>query len=123
MFSINVELPSTFFTLQRFGPSPSPNFKAVIQVGPITMITLNIKLENCFHVQHVVKIKSYMCMKNVMLSIGENTKKAQQNISFCSMLYFSNLSNNNANQAFFNFNPIAFQKSLNLHIVLFYLVM
>ena len=26
-FSINVELTSTFFTLQRFGPSPSPNFK------------------------------------------------------------------------------------------------
>ena len=24
---INVELTSTFFTLQRFGPSPSPNFK------------------------------------------------------------------------------------------------
>ena len=27
IFSINVELTSTFFTLQRFGPSPSPNFK------------------------------------------------------------------------------------------------
>ena len=26
-FSINVELASTLFTLQRFGPSPSPNFK------------------------------------------------------------------------------------------------
>ena len=25
--SINVELTSTFLTLQRFGPSPSPNFK------------------------------------------------------------------------------------------------
>ena len=27
IFSINVELTSTFFTLQRFGPSSSPNFK------------------------------------------------------------------------------------------------
>ena len=27
IFSINVELTSTFFALQRFGPSPSPNFK------------------------------------------------------------------------------------------------
>ena len=27
IFSINVELTSTFFTLQRFGPAPSPNFK------------------------------------------------------------------------------------------------
>ena len=26
IFSINVELTSTFFTLQRFGPSPSPSF-------------------------------------------------------------------------------------------------
>jgi len=25
IFSINVELTSTFFTLQRFGPSPSPS--------------------------------------------------------------------------------------------------
>ena len=28
IFSINVELTSTFFTLQRFGPSPSLNFKS-----------------------------------------------------------------------------------------------
>ena len=27
IFLINVELKSTFFNLQRFGPSPSPNFK------------------------------------------------------------------------------------------------
>ena len=27
IFSINVELTSTFFTLHRFGPSSSPNFK------------------------------------------------------------------------------------------------
>ena len=27
IFSINVELTSTFLTVQRFGPSPSPNFK------------------------------------------------------------------------------------------------
>ena len=27
---INVELTSTFFTLQRFGPSPSPNFKILV---------------------------------------------------------------------------------------------
>ena len=27
IFSINVELSSTLFTLQRFGPSPSPNLK------------------------------------------------------------------------------------------------
>jgi len=26
IFSINVELTSTFFTLQRFGPLPLPNF-------------------------------------------------------------------------------------------------
>ena len=32
IFSINVELTSTFFTLQRFGPSPSPNFKTVFFV-------------------------------------------------------------------------------------------
>ena len=31
MFSKNVELKSTFFTLQRFGPSPSPNFKYIRQ--------------------------------------------------------------------------------------------
>ena len=30
IFLINVELASTLFTLQRFGPSPSPNFKAFI---------------------------------------------------------------------------------------------
>ena len=30
IFSINVELTSTFFSLQRFGPSPSPNFKAFL---------------------------------------------------------------------------------------------
>ena len=29
IFSINVELTSTFFTLQRFGPSPSPNLKYI----------------------------------------------------------------------------------------------
>ena len=29
IFSVNVELTSTFFTLQRFGPSPSPNFKQI----------------------------------------------------------------------------------------------
>ena len=28
IFSINVKLTSTFFTLPRFGPSPSPNFKS-----------------------------------------------------------------------------------------------
>ena len=27
IFSINVELTSTFFTLQRLGPSPSPSLK------------------------------------------------------------------------------------------------
>ena len=30
IFSINVELTSTFFSLPRFGPSPSPNFKSLI---------------------------------------------------------------------------------------------
>ena len=29
IFSINVELTSTFYTLQRFGPSTSPNFKSL----------------------------------------------------------------------------------------------
>ena len=32
IFSINVELTSTLFTLQRFGPSPSPNFKYICDV-------------------------------------------------------------------------------------------
>ena len=30
IFKKNVELTSTFFTLQRFGPSPSPNFKCIL---------------------------------------------------------------------------------------------
>ena len=36
IFSINVDLTSTFFTLQRFGLSPSPNFKVH-----------NVRLECC----------------------------------------------------------------------------
>ena len=31
IFLINVGLTSTFFTLQRFGPSPSPNFRIVFK--------------------------------------------------------------------------------------------
>ena len=32
IFSINVELTSTLFTLQRFGPSPTPNFKLFVLI-------------------------------------------------------------------------------------------
>ena len=31
IFSINVELTSTFFSLQKFGPSPSPNVISAFQ--------------------------------------------------------------------------------------------
>ena len=49
IFSINVELTSTFFTQQRFGPSPSPNFKSS---NNIHLITFNLLIfqwhPNCF---------------------------------------------------------------------------
>ena len=32
IFSINVELTSTVFALQRFGPSPSPNFMQMLNI-------------------------------------------------------------------------------------------
>ena len=33
IFSINVELTSTFFTVLRFGPSPSLNFKNIAKIS------------------------------------------------------------------------------------------
>ena len=39
IFSRNVELTSTFFTLQRFGPSLSPNFKVI---DLVVLLGLNV---------------------------------------------------------------------------------
>ena len=56
IFSINVELTFTYFTLQRFGPSPSPNFKwitkSLIQLPSKTFFKLIQKI-NVFIVSHV----------------------------------------------------------------------
>ena len=41
IFSINVELTSTFFTLQRFGPSTSLNFKLFFQRTFLAVIDSN----------------------------------------------------------------------------------
>ena len=41
IFSINVELTSTFFNLQSFGPSPSPNFKYELVFTFLKLITFN----------------------------------------------------------------------------------
>ena len=67
IFFINVELTSTFFTLQRYGPSPSPNFKFCIVSVTKSYVdeSCNVTLEQHF-IFHRLYLSS-IAEKNVLL--------------------------------------------------------
>ena len=48
IFSINVKLTSTFFTQQRFGPSPSPNFISCTRHGDLYFIEQKYRLKDSY---------------------------------------------------------------------------